>query len=329
MPKSKYAPALFEVISNKQQENKQAGRLSLPKWWKPARPSSPEAPQGSAGPAPAATTPSAMVPEPANPEVVAESAAPPANTPASVETYDPPVADSPRESGNLGLEIESENAPIVRVSGTRLVLSLNALTATIVGGALVLALFASYQIGHKVGKGSAQTAALAGPGDSLEKALQQPPNPSVLKAPVTPPNRMGLADTLPKQTPPKPAPEPVKPAVQPPPAAVPAPPTPALQRGAIHVVLETFQPTDREAAEFAKTWFESKGIPTTLETKGRSFRLVSVAGFDYTTPTGEQEVAQLIQKVTELGRSCGRALAAAKLPVYTFRKPGTERMERQ
>ncbi len=353
MPKSKYAPALFEVIRG-QQEAKPPSKLALPKWWRSGRNDAREVDrEESPAMMPADTsemeeTPvsegaatfslrrgtAVLKPEVPEPPVVrglvpldhdSQAGHPPTNVHTASERWGGGDADdfTPRR--------------ILKVDAGRIALSLNARQAALIGGVLVLAIFVSFEVGHLFGRSSSAPATVAkASGDEVEQALRQPPNPSVLKPqpPAKLPRPSGLKE--PARSPEAAAKNSAQKAsvVQPTPAAqqkpmAPVEVQPAKPAGPLtYVVLETFDASHKGSAEFAQQWLQKKNVATTLEKKGNRWRLVSAQGFDFSSPDGSQKTQQYVEEVKSFGTTINKDLIRAGLPNYVFSSPAKERMER-
>ncbi len=306
MAKSKYAPALFEVIQNRS-ASKSSG-LPVPKWWKSGTAAqedqSPAQEQPEEAPAP---------PEPAvqrEPQVVRPE-------PAPVRVAVPPriVPASPPEAPD-GVP---ERAPFFRLNSGRVELSMTPTNAAVIIGTTLLLVIGFYYVGQNRGRAALAAADLAAKkADPLAEALNKPANPAALKVAAPAPRT---------STPPRPAVNPPAPrqASTPQtrvPPALPTPPTEtATPRGAsdTYIVLETFGADDGPSAEFAQKWLAARQLGTVLEKKGSRWRLVSTVGF---APGEEQKLQQYIETVKTVGRECARDMGRAKLQVYLFTSPG-------
>lgn len=325
MAKSKYAPALFEVITK---DEKPSGKLPLPKWWrnKTAPTSSGEAQQSAQPSTPppqpavdsSASPASEAVPSPsvAAPQPELSAPAPP---PAALQA---PVPASPPTTGTrIDADIDEERPPIARVREGRFELSLNATNAAIVGGALLIGLFLAYQMGRGIGRPAAPATAVVKNTDELDTVRNSPATPAVLDVP-TPGERRSLrsgtgssavlsADTA---KPPAKASPPAKPAPPPAPTVAaanrsvqvppPAPTTPGQRvSGLTYVILETFDRSHRAEAEQIQRWLQEKyGVSTTIEPSGERFQLVSTQGFDYNNSTEKAKFDEFCQFVKGLGK---------------------------
>lgn len=353
MAKSKYAPALFEVIHSGQ-DAKDGGKLPVPKWWKRGTDATvAKAPESGVG----ATSTAASGGPPAVTESqsapVAETAAPP-ETMVSPETVDTPVVETaartmatpaprvtatptaPRSTGlfNFGQSsvrsaepVEEDVAPpVVQMDSGRVILSLNPVNAALVAGALLIVVFSSYLLGQRYG-GSPQQTAQTKPPDEVEKALNSPPDPkSLTPHPTEKRTRTPRRETTPANVTnpvtPKPA-TPDKPVTPVVPPASNETVSGGRAAGAHYVVLETFKETDRQAAEFARDWLAAnRDIKTTVEVRGGRVILASVDTFDYAKPGEEAKARQYIESIKKIGKVVGNEMSKAGHPKYVFAQPG-------
>jgi hypothetical protein len=332
MAKSKYAPALFEVIGTRQ-EAKTSGTLQIPKWWKSKSGQQPatDAPEQVASPEAAAAQPAEVADssQPTGAPVDATvDGVPSAASPSSTETAQPRFWW--RRDANNVAEPEAP-APLLRSEGGRVVLSFTPVHATVACGVILLALFTCYQFGRLTRP--AAPVAVASVADDLEKTLQQPPNPAVLNVrPSTPtasrqPSRSAARATDAAAKPvaaaaPKPTPEAANVAAVP---AAAVGETPRRSASLTYVVLETFSPEDKASAEFAQKWLDAKGVATRVEQRGSRWRLVSAEGFDCSQAAEEQRCMQYCEQAKTLGKACSTELRRAKLSIYNLSKPLKER----
>lgn len=292
MAKSKYAPALYEVI-NQKKDSTPTGRLKPPKWWKSGK----EMPAKKAE----AQTSELTTPEPAVPEPAAkpQTAAP---TPkASVPSIPP--------------EDRPAHPTILRVGSGRLEISLNPVNTIVVVGVLLLALFSSYQIGRGVSNIAAPVAAgnLAdNSGDEIEQALAQMPNAKVLdvgskrsaRDRTASPGRTSPAGIAPKQSPAA--------------AEIPAGPQPGLN----YVILDSYKLDHKPSADYVQRWLERKyGLATMLQKRGKYWQLVCLNGFDYSKPGEKEQCLKFCKDIQSLGDECKKELIKADLVVYKFARP--------
>ena len=295
MPKSKRAPALFELIGSRGDKNT-AEKLAVPKWLK-------------TGPQPEQRT---------QPEPQTRPALDPA--PAAAR----PTASMPPDAGDLG-------PPIARVRSGRLELSLNPTNAIIIGGGLVIALLCVYLVGHGVGAMSGAPVQVAGgPAqvDDVSLAMKQPANGDVLE----PQHNAALigarsgarteaerGPTLEKAKTEKAA---VPAAAAPTEAAAPA-------SGPNRIVVERFKLADQKSAEHVQKWLaEDYDLKTELRPVKDNIWLVTVAGFNLEEPGQKQALEQLIKDLKTLGKDCGRELASRNLTPYLLKGPEAHRFEK-
>ncbi len=315
MAKSKYAPALFEVINSEKGPEK-AGKLSLPKWWRGGEKTAPGQPRPSepltaGSEAVDAQEPPAVRAQPvaARPEPAAAPAAPPAR-PAREE----PSIETARYREPLGERLAIGS--IVRAQNGRIVLSLNPVSATVVGGVLLLALFTAYQLGAFMDSGPTPTPTNAGDA-SLQAMVGGEAKPSVLKpADAAPKPAKPVRDTRAAD---KPAdPRPLAPLA----AGVPTGQAAELKPGLHYVVFDTYSAADGDAAQHVQAWLaEAYGIKTVLKTRSGNFELLSADGFDYADSGQKEQAAKLVERVKGLGNECRQELSKARLPVYRFSSP--------
>ena len=264
--------------------------MAVPKWWKSSQEARPESAAGPAVPAGATS-----VKQPADDR----------------ESEGTPSSDSSTALGGSSppIEIIDEPRPILRVRSGKVELSLNPVSSFVAACVLVLLLVASYQFGTISGSGGSDVtqASLDRPGaDTIEEALRQPINPSVLEpaprrlmgdrsdsrqgkqstAGVTIPKSSSAGITAGKRVP-----------------------------GLMYVILESFKSQDYQQAEFARTWLsEQKNVITTLEKKGDRWALISVDGFD-----NKQSAKQYRDAVISMGKEYNSEFRGKVK--YNFRDP--------
>ncbi|MBI4578618.1 MAG: hypothetical protein HY718_02895 [Planctomycetes bacterium] len=289
MAKSKYSPALFEVINRQ----RNASKLSVPKWWKRLGTASEQPP------ARAAETP-AMPPtatEPAQPPTASRPDAP--NWPAATE----PVSASESQV-LLGPPEEQPRPPVFRVESGLVRISLNPVQASVVGGILLVLLI----VGFQLGRGFSGPAVGQGANDSLSDVLAGKPNPSVLESPDRmgpPPTGSGGEATARTG------------------GTTAAGQSEGLTPGLHYVVLDTYNAGHRKSAEHVQQWLASThGIQTMLyQTKDNDLCLVSRAGFDFSVAGQRDQCERLAAQVKALGKDCRKELGQAGLTVYGFASP--------
>jgi hypothetical protein len=298
MPKSKRAPALFELINTR--TNGKSGKLAIPKWFKGA----PTAPQPEAAPTPVPDEPSFIAPAP----VAATPPAPPAA--AATRTAGPPPASSQ--------DVTPSHPPVLKIRGSRLELSLNPANVVIAAGVLVLIVLCTYLIGQGIGSKSkpGQALQLAGApaNDDVRQALDQPANAKVLE----PPRRVTLMGA---RTPAEPSQPPAAPPAQ-------SPETTAASRGPNRIVVENFKLEHLKAAEHVRDWLASNyGLRTELHRAGDNIWLVTLDGFDLSKPGEKEALAKRVEDIKSLGGACGRELAKCNLPIYLLKSPSPRRFD--
>jgi hypothetical protein len=312
MAKSKFSPALFEVIRTKQ-DPVDGGKLPVPKWWKRGSQTSSDDAEGTQEDSASSTL---------SEEIAAEA---PAADPASDRTVlsQPSVPTDARPryvAGSPMLQEDRDPPPAVRMGQGRIALSLNPVMATVVAGTLLVTLFAFYELGHHSGYKSAKNAPVAAAGtDEVDRLVSGSPKPDVLRA--TPAQPRPRANREREASPPTrvvvtPTESGTKNAIPPAPAVV----KPGTAR---HVLLETFKATDRESAEFARKWLATnKKMETNVETRGdHGIVLVSAETFDYSKPGDEQKAKLYCETIKTLGKTIGKEMARAGLKNYLFSSP--------
>ncbi len=313
MARSKYAPALFEVI-NARQDAKSGTRLSLPKWWK--REGQPDAPPAEETPAPAEETPPGVPPEPMD-EAPEPGPAALAATPSAAPASPPALPAAPvREAARPPMALEDEGLdapPIVQLRAGRLALSLNPVSAAVMAGVVLIALFTSYQLGRSSGfTAGSRTAAAPASQDEMDRLLNGPAKPEVIKNVAPQPRPRSTVS----QTPARPAAGPAPTAaVKNPPAAAPpvVAPKPA---GGRHVLIESFKADHGQSAEFAQTWLAEKGYQTRLEKREDAWRLYSQESFE-----DDAQAGRYVEAMRQIGPQLNSALSKAKLPNYRLTSP--------
>ena len=196
MAKSKYAPALFEMIS-KRQDARDGEKLSVPKWWRRGSPPTIEA---------ACSPEESPVEEadgepPADPETVeapADTQTRAENPPGSgVAALTAAVIAEPRASSpELAPASDSPPPPPWReeigqspatfqVFAGRVAFSLSPVMAAVVAGVVVVGVFTAYELGHHSGFKAARKAPIAAATtDEVDRLLNESARPEVLKATV-------------------------------------------------------------------------------------------------------------------------------------------------
>jgi hypothetical protein len=309
--KSKYSPALFEVI-NRQRNT--GSKLDVPKWWKVLGRT-------------AAAEPGTDTPQPTSPETFrqetpgtpAEAQENPSLTPANTTGEVPGSAADPRDAhlsaplgeadggtsptGGSRADTQSEpptGQPICQVDGGRVWISLNTVQAAIIGGVLVAALVISFGVGRLT--------AHAKPVDDVSSQLE---NNTSARGPEAPgPSMPPVAkDGTRNAEPPK------------------RNETPAtdgeLKAGLRYVLFNKYEKGDRASAEYVQKWLATKhGIETILKINSKDEYLqFSKAGFDYAVPGQLEKCQELADRVKGLGKDCRKELIHADLRVYTFASP--------
>lgn len=351
MPKSKYAPALFEVINRTEQAKKEGG-LSLPKWWKgrsgagsttekgtdASGVSEAETPAAtppaaeSAGPTAASSaSPPAAAPVSSEPAATGPAPAPapaPASAPAAAEKPVRVIPAAPRPKAPVTAD-DGEPPPLFRLGEGRLELSLNAVNACVAGGVLLLALFVSYELGKFRGAPSpaaVERTETADTQDELAEILAEPPQREVLgarggaRAP-TAPDRGGAARPAPVTE--TPAPRPEQPAAPRAPAAGEETAWPTV--GLNYVILARYAREDVEEARHAQAWLAGRNVATRLRESGNHHLLMTAEGFDYGNRVEQERCLRLRDHIIALGREYRDEFRGQRVIRYTFHDPEIRR----
>jgi len=208
--------------------------------------------------------------------------------------------------------------PKLQIAGSRIDLSLNPVSFVVVGGAVLLAVFCSYQLGKHTGapESTASVAPVvpaADPGlDAVAEARKSPPNPSVMNVPTK--ETRSSAKVAPP-VPPVPERKTVEasppPVIAPPAVETPTIPPVARVPGLNHVVVERFHTglpavknveQAKEHAQHAQKWLAERcGIKTILQPINGGYRLVTEQMFKY---SGQEKEAcdQLKDKILGYGK---------------------------
>jgi hypothetical protein len=143
---------LYEVLDRRSDSKKDAGRLTVPKWWQVHRPSAEDKP------------------EPAQKIVPISSV-----TPAEKKPYLRPAPEDP-----------GVRPPILRWQDGRVELSLNSVNSAVAIGCILLVALVSFQIGSLAGGGDADSAVVTAGGGSDDQvlpsqlAIRRTPTPSMI-----------------------------------------------------------------------------------------------------------------------------------------------------
>jgi hypothetical protein len=307
MPKSKRAPALFELI-NTRSNGKADNKLALPKWFK-TRPAAQDRPQANAESPPRPAIPAAPATRPAAPPIEKKTSPPPR-----------PSAKSATESDDSA----------VRIRTGRLVLSLNPANAVIAGGVLVLALVFTYLLGQAMSYRSKPDMQMAGGPtsvDDVRQALHQPANGQVLE-PSRSTTLMGTRSAANQES--KSASETSEPDKNQSLTGV-ATDGSGGTGGPNRIVIESFkaEAEDIKAANHIREWLATQyGLRTELRQFGDRIWLVTQDGFDLEQPGQKEAMNKMIEDLKSLGGTCARELASQKLPVYRLASPYPRRLEK-
>jgi len=299
--KSKYSPALFEVMNRQ----KDTGKLGVPKWWKPGSTAQQAGAQDPAGAAESQAPAAHAVAEPADASVALEARPP---KPAPSFSIARPDTDSDADATAAGApSYGSDRLPVVSLESGRLFLVLKPAHVAIACGALLILLVGTYQLGRGMSDGTAS----AGTDMTL---LDQKPNRAVLENPGarsdSPPSRAGSAG------------RPATGGTETAEAVAPQLGDQELKVGFTYVVLDTYPPEALKTAEFVQKWLASThNIGTVLRERRGKFWLIGTEPFDYSAPGGREKGDRYIQRIKDLGAECRRELIRAKLDVYGFAAP--------
>lgn len=330
MPKSKYAPALFEVMDSGK-DQKSASRLHVPNWWGRGKREKPADSPESGTPETAAAAPSA--PEGAEPvtrphvspssspdaAVSARPAVEPIQAAPAVEEPKPPVR--PMTAAPEGTE-GGDRPPILRVEEGRVELSLTSINALVGAGILLLLIFVAFQLGQ-LRTGSDPVAVNTGePTPELEELQKGPQQPGVLQPPPPPVESSQGSATGGSR------------AVAPGatnsgnPAETPGQATPETSGGQAdtrtaglnYVYVESFKPEHKQYAEHAQAWLRTKNVETLLLRADNGWwQLVSNQGYD-SARTGElRRAEEQREAIKSLGREYKQEYGTRVL--YNFRDP--------
>ncbi|HOW73572.1 MAG TPA: hypothetical protein PKY77_23470 [Phycisphaerae bacterium] len=301
MAKSKYAPALFEVINS---QRKDSERLAVPKWFKRAQMaaqvvserSSPETGRSTATSGPEGGD----IPRPVEGRPAPDTAA--SSEPSGAATSERPTI---AWHGKL---------PLIQLSADGIAMFFNPMNVAVTAGLLVLALFVSFLAGMAV-----QSRSKSVPVDpNGVQALQgQPRTPGVLggsDASSRSPSR-SLAERSPTSAPSGGEPRG--------PAGAAGAADPSRHEAGVNVILiETFKPDDKKSGECVQSWLASEyGLETRLDRSSKGWRLLTTKGFDYREANAEKAARDFCESVKGVGEQCAKELSRKKLPVYRLNSP--------
>lgn len=306
MAKSKYAPALFEVINSQRKERE---RLAVPKWFKRAQMASQGVGERSA----------ASAAETRHPNGVAghedEAIAKPLNEPTGTDEGTAGGSSASTGSDRPAIAWRGK-LPLVQFSADGVAMFFNPMNVAVTVGVLLLALFVSFLAGMAVQ--SRSRAAIPDP-NGTDALLNQPATPGVL----------GASDGGARST--------TKTLSDRPPTSAPSGEARAgaasdgsrREAGVNLILIETFGSEHKKSAEAVQEWFASEyGLETRLERSAKGWRLLTVKGFDYREPAAEQAARAFCEQVKEQGEQCARELARKRLPVYRLNSPMPVRAEK-
>jgi len=299
--KSKYAPALFEVIDTGKSE-KTSGKLALPKWWK----SKQDAPQIEVEKPESAIDSSEEMPTEVQPSSTLETELSEIVTP---EQPDPVVSET-SPTAPPDEETSPMERPIITLDSGRLEISLNPVSSFITVCVLVLALVASYQFGKMAapiesGYESVQTADTSTGG--LDDVINQRPNADVLN--------LGSKNNSSNQV--AGGQNHVRANNKSSEGTSTGTDDDTRIPGKIYVVIESFKPEHYENAVHAQTWLaENKNVMTSLEKKGDRWVLISTKGFDR-----KKDAEPFVNGIKVLGKEYKQTFGGKVL--HDFRGPYT------
>lgn len=322
MPKSKHAPALFELIGNRG-DKKAADKLALPKWLKTTPQPEQPAPSQASGPDIQPESPAVSHPS------VRQEAADNADRMASTRTFASALG-SGSPVGSTPSPAPDGPESIARVRSGRIELSLNPTNAVLIGVGLVIALLCFYLVGRGFATRNSDPVQVAGGGaaavDDLQMALGRPANGQVLE-----PSRNG---TPLMALPPAARPDSGQPSEKPaaPKAAAPAsviPDSSAASDGPNRIVIESFKVEHQKSAEHVRQWLlDNYGLKTELKPAGERIWLITAEGLDLEKPGHKEYRDKLIADLKSLGESCARELAGKNLTPYRLTAPYTRRFDK-
>lgn len=290
MAKGKHSTALFEVIHSAKRPERIAQSLRTPKWWFKGRQN---AEAGATAPEPAYQEPD---PAPPGPEA---SASEPADPPPQPRTFE---ADRDRgRSSAVHLDFD-RNRKEIR-------LRLRYTTALVSGFGVCVLIGLAYIAGRHLGHGPRVASANESP--DIQQLLQQPPRPDVTNIQRNRPSHSQLSGPTdqprhsleaPKST----VPAQSRPQVQQPRSLVPLGVEDRLPRtiGLNYVIVQTYPPEEKAAAEQARDYLTRSGIPCTLESAKDFTRnsqwicLMGTAGFAHISAP---EYKQYVETIINLG----------------------------
>lgn len=313
MAKSKYSPALFEVMNRQ----RNSGKLSVPKWWK------------SSGSPSEAGQSDASMPQTPPPQTDSQAtgeqavASPTGADDAAVATSSPVSGSVHRPVGLDGRDGFAPSAgavdagstwlPTVRVAGNRMQVSLSVVQGCVAAGLLLVFLAGSFELGRALAPGPQ-----AGKADALSAALSQKPDDSVLDSPG---NVSGKADQATASIAEN-ARSAFAAASGGDQGSAETTGNAGLTPGLNYLVLDGYKLDHKASAEHVRKWLrEEHGIDTMLYMSPERYYLISATGFNRDMPDQKQACDDLLEKVKSLGAACRKELIRADLPVYGFAGP--------
>jgi hypothetical protein len=306
--KSKYSPALFEVINRQ----RNTGKLGVPKWWKGLggsgeQPADPDAPPATGEePQMAAADQVSDQGQPIE-ATVAESAPMPRAEPvpaAASREADEPAEPRPAADRGRRMAGPPDRAPWLRFDAGRFCLALTPVQAAVIPGILLIVLVIGFQMGRGF-RGSPSK----GTADPMTAMLNQSPTPGVVESPggtgspaapvraTAGPGDGGKTGAAPDAGK---ADEELKP-------------------GMLYILCDRYPKDKVKSAQFVKQWLWSKHqIATTLRGRKDSYVLIATKGFD---KSEDQKAEEFRLRIKALSGECRNELIRARLDVYCLASP--------
>ncbi len=289
MPKSKRAPALFELIGSRG-DNKSADPLAVPKWLKTAPPPGAK-PPAQREPAPPPQAPAARKPGPGD--------------------------DTPTAAVNTGRIQLSLNPTTVLVAAG--VLSIALLCVYLIGRGIGSKAAGPAQLAGGTERVDTVASALHQPADGQVLDPSQHPTPLIgTRSPArTEVGSPAMPDKARAEN-----------ATAAPAAAGPARPA-AAGGGPNHIVVERFKAEDRKSAEHVQKWLAGSGLETFLMTDANNrIWLVTVEGYNLEDPEQKDYCNRLVDALKAAGEDCRRELLKNNLTPYLLKGPEIRRIEK-
>ncbi len=290
MPKSKRAPALFELIGSRG-EGKNANPLAVPKWLK-AAPQPGSKPSTQREPAPAPRPPAARKSDAGE--------------------------DVPAVTVNTGrIQLSLNPTTVIVAAG---VLSIALLCVYLVGRGIGTKTGGPAQLAGGTERVDTVASALNQPADGQVLDLPQHTTPLI--------GSRSSARTE-TSSPAMPDRAKVEKATAAPAAAAGPARSPAAGGGPNHIVIERFKAEDRKSAEHVQKWLADSGLETYLTTDANNrIWLVTVEGYDLEDPEQKDYCNRLVQALKGAGESCRQELLKNSLTPYLLKGPEIRRIEK-